>query len=145
MRDQHGNGDGAGSPARPAGAGQSDPVFPAIAHARARRGDLRWRLLAKTKGSPTPSPGRPGRRIRSATTGRCSPAGAGPVRTTCPLLRQPVLLVAGDDDPIIPLVNAKMMARLLRKPTVHIVHGGGHLALLTHADELVPAIHTFLS
>ncbi|GAA1664512.1 poly(3-hydroxyalkanoate) depolymerase [Fodinicola feengrottensis] len=62
-----------------------------------------------------------------------------------PLLRQPVLLVAGDDDPIIPLVNAKMMARLLRKPTVHIVHGGGHLALLTHADELVPAIHTFLS
>nr|WP_279582927.1 alpha/beta hydrolase [Fodinicola feengrottensis] len=53
--------------------------------------------------------------------------------------------MAGDDDPIIPLVNAKMMARLLRKPTVHIVHGGGHLALLTHADELVPAIHTFLS
>jgi poly(3-hydroxyalkanoate) depolymerase len=62
-----------------------------------------------------------------------------------PLLRQPVLLIAGDDDPIIPLVNAKMMARLLRKPTVHIVRGGGHLALLTHAGELVPAIHTFLS
>jgi pimeloyl-ACP methyl ester carboxylesterase len=62
-----------------------------------------------------------------------------------PLLRQPVLLVAGDDDPIIPLVNAKMMARLLREPTLHIVRGGGHLALLTHADELVPTIHTFLS
>src|SRR5204862_558374 len=47
-------------------------------------------------------------------------------------LRQPVLLIAGDDDPIIPLVNARLMARLLRDGTVHIVRGGGHLALLTH-------------
>jgi pimeloyl-ACP methyl ester carboxylesterase len=60
-------------------------------------------------------------------------------------LRQPVLLVAGDDDPIIPTVNALLMARLLRHGTVHIVRGGGHLALLTHADELIPRIHRFLS
>ncbi|MGW4523953.1 alpha/beta fold hydrolase [Amycolatopsis sp. NPDC004378] len=62
-----------------------------------------------------------------------------------PKLRQRVLLVAGDDDPIIPAVNAKLMARLLRHGTVHIVSGGGHLALLTHAAELVPLIHRFLS
>jgi poly(3-hydroxyalkanoate) depolymerase len=60
-------------------------------------------------------------------------------------LRQPVLLIAGDDDPIIPLVNVKLMARLLRSPTVHIVRGGGHLALLTHANDLVPTVHRFLS
>jgi poly(3-hydroxyalkanoate) depolymerase len=60
-------------------------------------------------------------------------------------LRQPVLLLAGDDDPIIPTANARLMARLLRHGTVHIVPGGGHLALLTHAGELVPLIHRFLS
>lgn len=62
-----------------------------------------------------------------------------------PRLRQPVLLIAGDDDPIIPTVNARLMAMLLRNGTVHIVHGGGHLALLTHAGELVPLIHHFLT
>jgi len=60
-------------------------------------------------------------------------------------LRQPVLLIAGDDDPIIPLANARLMARLLRDGTVHIVHGGGHLALLTHQAELLPLIHRFLT
>ena len=60
-------------------------------------------------------------------------------------LRQPVLLIAGDDDPIIPMTNAKLMGRLLKKGTVHIVPGGGHLALLTHEDTLVPLIHEFLN
>lgn len=62
-----------------------------------------------------------------------------------PRLRQPALLLFGDDDPIIPLVNARMMARLLRRPTVHIVRGGGHLALLTHTEELLPVMHGFLT
>jgi poly(3-hydroxyoctanoate) depolymerase len=62
-----------------------------------------------------------------------------------PRLRQPVLLIAGDDDPIIPLVNARLMARLLRDGTVHIVRGGGHLALLTHQPEVLPLIHQFLT
>jgi poly(3-hydroxyalkanoate) depolymerase len=60
-------------------------------------------------------------------------------------LRQPVLLIAGDDDPIIPTINAKLMGKLLRDGTVHIVPGGGHLALLTHADTVVPLIHEFLN
>ncbi|OLZ50201.1 poly(3-hydroxyalkanoate) depolymerase [Amycolatopsis keratiniphila] len=62
-----------------------------------------------------------------------------------PLMRQPVLVVAGDDDPIIPLVNARMMAALLPDATVHVVRGGGHLALLTRSRELVPVIHRFLT
>jgi pimeloyl-ACP methyl ester carboxylesterase len=61
-----------------------------------------------------------------------------------PRLKQPVLLVAGDDDPIIPLVNARIMSALLRNATVHVVHGGGHLALLTHLDEVVPLVQRFL-
>lgn len=62
-----------------------------------------------------------------------------------PRLRQQVQLVAGDDDPIIPLVNARMMAALLRRVSTHVVRGGGHLALLTHTDELAPRIHRFLT
>ena len=62
-----------------------------------------------------------------------------------PLLRQPVLVVAGDDDPIIPTVNARMMALLLRHARLHIVRGGGHLALLTHSDEIIPLVHSFLT
>jgi poly(3-hydroxyoctanoate) depolymerase len=60
-------------------------------------------------------------------------------------VRQRVLLIAGDDDPIIPLVNARLMAWLLPRVTVHVVRGGGHLALLTHTDELVPLVHQFLA
>ncbi|WP_235079445.1 alpha/beta fold hydrolase [Amycolatopsis orientalis] len=62
-----------------------------------------------------------------------------------PLLRQRVLVLAGDDDPIIPAVNARLMGRLLRRGTVRLVPGGGHLALLTHSADLVPLIHEFLS
>ena len=62
-----------------------------------------------------------------------------------PRLPQRVLVVAGDDDPIIPTVNAYAMARLLRHSRLHVVHGGGHLFLLTHADEVVPLVHDFLT
>ncbi len=60
-----------------------------------------------------------------------------------PLLRQPTLVVAGDDDPIIPIANAHLMARLLPRARLHI-HHDGHLALMTSADELAPVIARFL-
>jgi poly(3-hydroxyalkanoate) depolymerase len=60
-----------------------------------------------------------------------------------PFLTQPVLVLAGDDDPIIPLVNARVIARLVPRATLHVYHGG-HLGILTEADELAPVIETFL-
>ncbi len=60
-----------------------------------------------------------------------------------PLVRQPTLVVAGDDDPIIPLVNARIMARLIPDARLH-VYRGGHLALVTEADELAPVVERFL-
>lgn len=60
-----------------------------------------------------------------------------------PCLTQRTLILAGDDDPIIPLLNAKIMHRLLRNSRLHVYHGG-HLALLTEADELVPIVDGFL-
>ena len=71
-------------------------------------------------------------------------AGAG--WTSMPLLpwiRQPTLLLAGDDDPIIPLINARIMRRLLPNAELHVYHGG-HLGLLTEAAELAPIVDRFL-
>jgi poly(3-hydroxyalkanoate) depolymerase len=60
-----------------------------------------------------------------------------------PMIRQPTLVLAGDDDPIIPLVNAKIMARLIRRAELEVYHDG-HLALVSRADELAPTIARFL-
>jgi poly(3-hydroxyalkanoate) depolymerase len=59
------------------------------------------------------------------------------------LIRQPTLIVAGDDDPIVPVVNAKIMARLLPHAQLH-VYSGGHIALITEARQLAPMIEEFL-
>ncbi len=61
-----------------------------------------------------------------------------------PWLRQPTLILAGDDDPIIPLANARLMHRLIRDSRLHIYHGG-HLALVTDAAELAPVVDGFLA
>jgi poly(3-hydroxyalkanoate) depolymerase len=61
-----------------------------------------------------------------------------------PLVRQQTLIVAGLDDPIIPVVNARIMGRLLPHATVHL-HGGGHVDLITNARELAPVIEAFRS
>ena len=60
-----------------------------------------------------------------------------------PLIRQRTLILAGDDDPIVPAVNATLMARLLPHARVHR-YAGGHLELLTGAAGLAPVIEQFL-
>ena len=60
-----------------------------------------------------------------------------------PLLHQRTLVLGGDDDPIIPLVNARTLARLIPRSTLH-VYRGGHLGILTESDELAPVIEGFL-
>ena len=60
-----------------------------------------------------------------------------------PFLRQPTLILAGSDDPIIPLANARIMARLLPDATLH-VYDDGHLGLITSAEELAPVVARFL-
>jgi len=60
------------------------------------------------------------------------------------LLQQPTLILAGDDDPIVPAINAKIIQMLIPRSKLYIFHGG-HLGLLTHAKELVPLIGQFLA
>jgi poly(3-hydroxyalkanoate) depolymerase len=60
-----------------------------------------------------------------------------------PFLRRPTLILAGDDDPIIPLVNARIMHRLIRGSELHIYHGG-HLELAAHPERIAPVVEAFL-
>jgi len=60
-----------------------------------------------------------------------------------PAIRQQTLIVAGTDDPIVPVANARLMNRLLPHAAVHL-HNGGHIDLVTNAPELAPVIETFL-
>ncbi len=60
-----------------------------------------------------------------------------------PAVRQQTLIVAGTDDPIIPVINAHIMNRLLPHSTLHL-HPGGHIDVVTNAAELVPVIDRFL-
>jgi poly(3-hydroxyalkanoate) depolymerase len=60
-----------------------------------------------------------------------------------PRLRPPTLILAGDDDPIIPVVNAKIMHRLIPRSELH-VYRGGHLALAAAAQTLGAVVEAFL-
>jgi poly(3-hydroxyalkanoate) depolymerase len=61
-----------------------------------------------------------------------------------PWLRQPTLILAGDDDPIIPLANGRLLHRLIPDSRLHVYHGG-HLGLVTEAAVLAPVVDAFLS
>ena len=58
-------------------------------------------------------------------------------------LHQPTLILAGDDDPIVPSINARIMARLIPHARLHIVNGG-HLLLLTEREQVASLIYQFL-
>jgi pimeloyl-ACP methyl ester carboxylesterase len=59
-------------------------------------------------------------------------------------LRARTLVVAGDDDPVVPLVNAHLLASLIPDATLHVVPGGGHLLLLDSAPAVAPMVARFL-
>jgi len=60
-----------------------------------------------------------------------------------PKLRPPTLILAGDDDPIIPVVNARIMHRLIPRSKLHVYHGG-HLELAADSGRLAAAVQAFL-
>jgi poly(3-hydroxyalkanoate) depolymerase len=59
-------------------------------------------------------------------------------------LRPPTLIMAGDDDPIIPLVNARIMHRLIPRSQLH-VYSGGHLELGADAERIASVVEAFLT
>jgi len=61
-----------------------------------------------------------------------------------PAVRQETLIVQGTDDPIIPVINARIMNALLPHSRLHL-HSGGHIDLVHNAPELAPVIDKFLN
>jgi pimeloyl-ACP methyl ester carboxylesterase len=53
------------------------------------------------------------------------------------------LILAGNDDPIIPMVNARIMQFLLPRASLHI-YDDGQRGLVTKADELSSLLSSFL-
>jgi poly(3-hydroxyalkanoate) depolymerase len=59
-------------------------------------------------------------------------------------LQQPTLVMSGIDDPLIPVANAKLLARLIPNATLELVDDG-HLFIVTNPKETAARIEDFLS
>ncbi len=59
-------------------------------------------------------------------------------------MRTDTLVITGDSDPLVPPVNASILASMLPHAQVRTVPGGGHLCLLERARTLAPGIIDFL-
>ncbi|MEM7700345.1 MAG: alpha/beta hydrolase [Pseudomonadota bacterium] len=60
------------------------------------------------------------------------------------LLKQKTLILMGDDDAIVPLINGKFLNTLIPNSDLKVMEGGGHLFLLSHKEESLEAIRGFL-
>lgn len=60
-------------------------------------------------------------------------------------LPQPTLVLAGNDDPIVPLANARILTRRIPDSRLHIVAGGGHLFVIEQATETAEIVAEFLA
>ena len=59
-------------------------------------------------------------------------------------LPQPTLVLAGDDDPIVPLVNGRILNRLIPDSRLYVVADGGHLFLLEQAADVGRVVTAFV-
>lgn len=59
------------------------------------------------------------------------------------MLRQPTLILAGNDDPLVPMVNAKMLNAMISGSTLEVIDDG-HLFMVTKPRETAALIEDFL-
>jgi poly(3-hydroxyalkanoate) depolymerase len=59
-------------------------------------------------------------------------------------LKMPALIVMGDKDTIVPLVNGQILAWALPDSRLHVVEDAGHLFIVTRAPETASVINAFL-
>ncbi len=62
-----------------------------------------------------------------------------------PFLSVPSLVLGGDRDRIVPLVNSKMIAKLIPNSKLHVIEGGGHLFIVSRLPEILPIMREFLA
>jgi len=61
-----------------------------------------------------------------------------------PEIRHETLVVCGDDDPLVPVVNARMLAARIPRATLEVVERGGHLLLWDEPERIAPQIGHFV-
>ena len=61
-----------------------------------------------------------------------------------PWLDVPTLILAGDEDQVVPVWNARFLHALVPDSRLHLVEGGGHLFMLSHPREFVAELDRFL-
>jgi pimeloyl-ACP methyl ester carboxylesterase len=54
-------------------------------------------------------------------------------------------VVHGDDDPLVPPINARWLARRIPDAKLHVVRGAGHLLLIDEPAKVVGRINHFLA
>lgn len=67
--------------------------------------------------------------------------------SSVPWLRQvkhQTLILHGSDDPLVPLINARLVAQLMPNASLAIITDGGHLFPYTRPDEVARHLTTFL-
>jgi poly(3-hydroxyoctanoate) depolymerase len=60
-------------------------------------------------------------------------------------LQQPTLVLSGDDDPIVPLANGRILAACIPNARLHVMRRGGHLFPLENPAEVARLVAVFLS
>lgn len=59
-------------------------------------------------------------------------------------IKHPTLILAGDDDPVTPLVNHKIIHKMIPNSRLHVVPDGGHLMLMDSPERVGPVVAEFL-
>jgi pimeloyl-ACP methyl ester carboxylesterase len=60
-------------------------------------------------------------------------------------IRAPTLVLAGDEDPIVPPANARLLSRCIPDARLHLVRGGGHLFPLDQPLQTLAVLEDFLA
>jgi pimeloyl-ACP methyl ester carboxylesterase len=61
-----------------------------------------------------------------------------------PLVSKQTLILMGDEDHIIPLVNGRWLSALIPSSRLEVIKGGGHLFMFSHIKELLAHMLPFL-
>lgn len=62
-----------------------------------------------------------------------------------PRLRVPTLVLHGEQDPVVPVVNARMLARRIPDAQLEVVPGAGHMLLFDEPEKAAPILERFLA
>lgn len=62
-----------------------------------------------------------------------------------PLLDVPALILAGDEDQVVPPVNSRFLHALIQGSRMRLIPGGGHLFMFSHRAQFLHEVNKFLA